>query len=292
MALQLFNSLGKQKQEFESVLKGHVRMYNCGPTVYGTPHIGNYRSFLFADILRRYLEYKGYRVTQVMNVTDVGHMTSDADEGEDKLEVAAKKEQVDPWKIAEKYTKIFMDDLERLGIEKAEFYPKATENIKEMIAITEELLKRGHAYEIDGNVYFDVTTFPEYGKLSGNTLDRLKAQKRAVDDPNKKNAQDFVLWFANSKYKNHIMKWDSPWGEGYPGWHIECTAMSMRFLSEAFEDGFHPERFETVDIHTGGEDNKFPHHESEIAQTEGATGKELSRFWLHVTHLKVEGEKM
>ena len=293
MALKLFNTLTRSKEEFKPIKDNTVSMYNCGPTVYGTPHIGNYRSFLFADILKRYLKFVGYKVTQVMNITDVGHMTSDADEGEDKLEVAAKKENLDPWKIAEKYTKIFMEDLDLLGIDKAEFYPRATETIKEMQDIIKVLLDKGFAYEVDGNVYYDVTKFKDYGKLSGNTLEKLKAQKRSIDDPNKKGAQDFVLWFANSKYTNHIMKWDSPWGEGYPGWHIECSAMSMKLLSSAFDGGkFNPDRFETIDIHTGGEDNKFPHHESEIAQTEGVTGKKFSKFWLHVTFLKVEGEKM
>ncbi|MFW5746748.1 MAG: cysteine--tRNA ligase [Nanoarchaeota archaeon] len=293
MALQLFNSLTRKKETFTPVKDNVVRIYSCGPTVYNDPHIGNFRYFVFSDVLRRYLKFRGYDVAQVMNITDVGHMTSEADEGEDKLEVAAKKESLDPWKIAEKYTSVFLEAVDALGMERVEWYPRATEHVQEMIAITQRLLDVGFAYEAGGNVYFDVAAFEEYGKLSGNTLEKLESQGRAVNDENKRNPQDFVLWFANSKYKNHIMKWDSPWGEGYPGWHIECTAMSMRYLSEAFDgNGFNPERFETIDIHTGGEDNKFPHHESEIAQTEGATGKQFSQFWMHVRHLMAEGEKM
>jgi cysteinyl-tRNA synthetase len=296
MALQFQNSLTKKKETFTPVINNTVRMYNCGPTVYGDPHIGNFRSFIFADLLKRYLKFRGYTVVQVMNITDVGHLTSDSDEGEDKMEVAAKKEKLDAWQVAAKYTKSFMEAVETLGIEKADYYPKATEHVEEMIAITQELIKRGLAYVAgdDGkNVYCDVAAFGEYGKLSGNTLAKLKKQSRAVDDPNKKNPYDFVLWFSQSKYEGHQMQWDSPWGRGYPGWHIECSAMSMKYLSDTFRgDAFDPDKFETIDIHTGGEDNKFPHHEAEIAQTEGATGKQFARFWLHVTHLKVEGEKM
>ena len=292
MVLKLYNSLTNSLEEFIPVIDGHVRIYNCGPTVYSFASVGNFRSFMQWDLLRRYLEFKGYKVTQVMNITDVGHLTDDGDDGEDKLEVAAKKEQKHPLEIAEFYTKQFLEDWNALNMEEPEFRPKATETIPEMIALIKELIKKGHAYESGGNVYYDITTFPDYGKLSGNSLDKLT--KRRVDaDPNKKNTHDFVLWFGNSKFKNHILKWDSPWGEGYPGWHVECSAMSAKLLSEAFKDNiFNPEGFETIDIHTGGEDNKFPHHECEVAQTEGATEKQFAKYWLHCAFMMSEGQKM
>ena len=279
-------------EEFKPVTEGIVRMYNCGPTVYSFAHIGNFRSFTVMDLLRRFFEYKGLEVRQVVNITDVGHLTDDGDDGEDKLEVSARKEKKHPLDIAKFYTEAFLDDWKLLNLEEPEFRPKATETVTEMIAFVEELLKKGHAYESGGNIYYDVSSFPDYGKLSGNSLDKLT--KRRVDlDPNKRNPHDFVLWFSNSKFENHILKWDSPWGEGYPGWHIECSAMSAKLLSTAFEDGkFTPSNFETIDIHSGGEDNKFPHHECEIAQTEGATGKPFANYWLHVRHLMSEGEKM
>ena len=274
----------KGKKEF-------VAMYNCGPTVYDYVHIGNLRSFLAADLLRRYLEFKGYKVKQVMNITDVGHMTSDAEAGEDKLEVAAKREKKSPKQIAEFFTRAFFDDINRLNIKPAWKYPKATGHIKEMIKIIEKLMKNDFAYEINGSVYFDLDKFPNYGKLSGNTVRDLIAGARVEVVTEKKHPYDFALWIRNPK---HLMQWSSPWGQGYPGWHIECSAMSMKYLGE------------TIDIHTGGEDNKFPHHECEIAQSEGATGppaiacgsgrwrasKRFVRYWLHVKHLLVDGEKM
>jgi cysteinyl-tRNA synthetase len=256
-----------------------VTMYNCGPTVYDYVHIGNLRSFLIADLLRRYLEFSGYKVKQVMNITDVGHMTSDAEAGEDKLEVAARKEKKTPWEIAEFFTKAFFADIEKMNIQPAWKYPKATDHIKEMIKIIEKLIKNGFAYKVNGSVYFDLSKFPAYGKLSGNTVQDLSAGARVEVVKEKKNPYDFALWIENPK---HIMQWKAPWSivAGYPGWHLECSAMSMKYLGE------------TIDIHTGGEDNKFPHHECEIAQSEGATGKQFARFWLHVKHLMVEGEKM
>ncbi len=292
MTLKLYNSLTNQVEDFVPVITGKVRIYNCGPTVYSYQHIGNFRSFVQWDLLRRYLIHKGLDVIQVMNITDVGHLTDDGDDGEDKMEAAAKKEKKHPLEIAEFYTKQFLEDWKTLNLMEPEFRPKATETIPEMIAMVEQLLKDGFAYEAGGNVYFDISSFPEYGKLSGNSLDKLT--KRRVDpDPNKKSPHDFVLWFSNSKFENHILKWDSPWGEGYPGWHMECSAMSAKFLSDAFVDGkFHPEKFETIDIHTGGEDNKFPHHECEIAQTECATKKLFSKYWLHAAFMMSEGQKM
>lgn len=280
--LKLYNSLTKQKENFQSLVeekkkKKLVTMYTCGPTVYDYVHIGNLRSFLVADLLRRFLEFKGYKVKQVMNITDVGHMTSDAEFGEDKMEAAARREKKDPWQIAEFFTKAFFADAQKMNIKKAWKYPRATDHVKEMIKIIEKLVKNGYAYEVNGSVYFDLSKFSDWGKLSGNKLEDLIAGARVEVISEKKNPYDFALWIKNPA---HIMQWNSPWGKGYPGWHIECSAMSMKYLGE------------TIDIHTGGEDNKFPHHESEIAQSEGATGKQFVRYWLHVKHLMVDGEKM
>ncbi|MBN1274709.1 cysteine--tRNA ligase [Candidatus Woesearchaeota archaeon] len=292
MALKLYNSMTNRLEPFTPVHEGKVTMYNCGPTVYSYQHVGNFRSFVFADLLRRHLERKGFEVKQVVNITDVGHLTDDSDEGEDKMELAAKKERKHPLEIAEHYTNQFLEDWRSLNLQEPHARPKATEMIQEIIELVEVLLERGHAYEAGGNIYYDVTTFEDYGKLSGNTLDKL-AGHRVEHDPNKRHQQDFVLWFRNSKFRNHILKWDSPWGEGYPGWHAECSVMSAKYLTPAFKTGrFKPEAFETIDIHTGGEDNKFPHHECEVAQTEGATDKKYVNYWLHPRHLIVEGEKM
>ena len=275
--MRLYNTLTRRKEEFVPLEENHVRMYHCGPTVYDHAHIGNFRAFVFADILRRYFEFRGYRVTQVMNITDVGHMTTDADEGEDKLEVAAKRERKDPYSIARFYEASFFEDVDALRIRRAHHYPRATEHIPEMIALIEKLLKKGYAYKAADGVYFDVTKFEGYGKLSGNTVERLMAGARVAVNPNKRNPYDFALWKFDPK---HLMQWDAPWGRGFPGWHIECSAMSMKYLGETF------------DIHTGGEDGIFPHHECEIAQSEAATGKPFVRFWLHVRFLLVDGQKM
>ncbi len=280
--LKLQDSYSKKKRVFRPLKKGKVSMYNCGPTVYGNVHIGNLRAFLFADLLRRYLERKGFEVTQVMNITDVGHMLADADEGEDKMEAAARKEGRSPTEIAEHYTKAFFRDIDRLNIRRAQVYPKASEHVDEMIRMIQKLLKKGHAYKVkheDGgiSVYFDVASFKRYGKLSGNKIDDLQAGKRIEVRDEKKHPADFALWIHNPA---HVMQWEAPWGTGYPGWHIECSAMAVKYLGE------------TIDIHTGGEDNKFPHHECEIAQSECASGKRFADYWLHVTHLMVDGKKM
>jgi len=282
MVLRFYNTLTRRKEVFEPLEKGVVRMYNCGPTVYNFAHIGNFRAYMLADLLRRYLEYKGYKVMQVMNITDVGHMTVDevADaRGEDKIEKKAKEEGKNPWEIAEFYTKAFLEDSKTLNLKEPMVRPRATQHIQEMIELIEKLISNGYAYVVNGSVYFEVSKFRDYGKLSGNTLEKLKAgaSGRVEENPDKKNPFDFALWIHNPR---HIMQWDSPWGRGYPGWHIECSAMSMKYLGE------------TLDIHTGGEDNIFPHHECEIAQSEGATGKPFVRYWLHTRHLVVEGKKM
>ena len=303
MTIKLYNTLTRQVDEFKPIEPGIVRMYNCGPTVYDFAHIGNFRTFLFADLLRRMFEYHGYDVIQVMNLTDVGHMTVDdvADgAGEDKMQVAARrlkeakkqgKAEVDnpddPYQVAEYFIDAFVADAKLLGMKIADEYPqrmpRATANVPGMIAIIKKLIEREHAYVgADGVVYFDIQSFGDYGTLSGNTVEHLQsgAGGRVGDDQlaSKKHPADFVLWKPDSK---HIMKWDSPWGAGYPGWHIECSAMAMGLLER-----------ETIDIHTGGEDNIFPHHECEIAQSRGATGQPFAHYWMHARHLMIEGEKM
>jgi len=283
MVLQFYNTLGKKKEEFIPLRGKIVRIWTCGLTVYNFGHIGNFRSYIFADILRRYLEYKGYDVKQVMNFTDVGHMIQDdiADSrGQDKMEKAAEREHKTPWEIADFYIKAFLEDSKTLNLKEPEVRPKATEHIKEMQEIIKKLIDNGYAYVVNGNVYFEVKKFKDYGKLSGNKIENLQAGAggRVEENSEKKNPLDFALWVNDPK---HIMKWKSPWGgEGYPGWHIECSAMSTKYLGDTF------------DIHTGGEDNIFPHHECEIAQTEGATGKKFVNYWLHARHLLVNGEKM
>jgi cysteinyl-tRNA synthetase len=278
--LKLYNTLTKKKELFKPLKKGIVTMYNCGLTVYDYAHIGNLRSFAFEDILRRYLEYKGFTVKQVMNFTDVGHMFEDVDIGEDKMEAAAKRERKDPWSIAEFYIQVFLEDSKKMNFEEPMARPKATDHIQEMIELTQKLIEKGYGYVVNGSVYFDVAKFKDYGKLSGNTIEKLKlgAGGRVEFNPDKRNQFDFALWINDPK---HIMNWKSPWCEkGYPGWHIECSAMAMKYLGE------------TIDIHTGGVDNLFPHHENEIAQSEATTGKKFVNYWLHNEHLLVEGGRM
>ncbi len=277
-ALRLYNTMDREVQPFRPLEPGRVRMYHCGPTVYQRPHIGNYRAFLFADLLRRVLEARGYEVLQVMNITDVGHLTDDADEGEDKLEVQARRDRVDPWELVERVSEAFFADLDALGVHRAHHYPRATRHIPEMVALICRLLERGHAYRVGDNVYYDVRTFPAYGRLSGNRVEELEAGARVEVNPEKRHPVDFALWKSDPR---HIMQWETEFGpHGFPGWHIECSAMSMKYLGESF------------DIHTGGEDNIFPHHECEIAQSEGATGQPFVRWWMHTRFLQVEGGKM
>ena len=280
--MRLHNTLSGNVEEFVPLREGEVSMYNCGPTVYKPQHIGNYRAYVMADLLRRTFEYLGYRVTQIVNITDVGHLTEDdvADaQGEDKLQQEAQRRRVDPWQIAREEEEAYHRDLETLRIKKAERYPRATDHIEEMIAIIETLIEKGHAYVANGSVYFSVESFPDYGKLSGNTLEHLDAgaSGRVEKREEKRSPHDFALWKHDPK---HIMKWPSPWGEGFPGWHIECSAMSSKYLGETF------------DIHTGGPDNVFPHHECEIAQSESANEKPFVRYWVHNGLLTIGGEKM
>ncbi len=295
MSLRFYNTYSKKLENFKPVKGNVVRMYNCGPTVYDYAHIGNFRSFVFADVLRRYLEYKGFEVKQVMNITDVGHLSDDdLEKGEDKIQKKAKKEKISPEEIARFYENAFEKECEKLNLKKPYHRPRATDHIKEMQQVISVLLKKKLAYEVNGSVYYDISKFPEYGKLSGNTIEKLEEGKSGRDvDSNKEKRHfyDFSLWVNDP---DHLMWWSSPWNDhGYPGWHIECSVMAMKYLSNCFSKGkFYPKKFETIDIHTGGEDNIFPHHEAEIAQTKGATGKDFSNFWMHVRHLFVEGEKM
>jgi cysteinyl-tRNA synthetase len=280
--MRLHNSLSGKVEEFVPLREGEVSMYNCGPTVYKPQHLGNYRAYIMADLLRRTFEYLGYAVTQIVNITDVGHLTEDdvADaQGEDKLQKEAQRRRLDPWQIAREEEAAYHRDLKTLRIQTAERYPRATDHIKEMIALIETLIEKGHAYVAEGNVYFAVESFPDYGKLSGNTLDHLDAgaSGRVEEREEKRNPHDFALWKHDPK---HLMKWPSPWGEGFPGWHIECSAMSSKYLGETF------------DIHTGGPDNIFPHHECEIAQSESANEKPFVRYWVHNGLVTIGGEKM
>lgn len=281
MKILLFNSLTRQKQAFEPLQPGKVQMYHCGPTVYSSPHIGNFRAFLLADLLRRVFEDQGLSVLQVMNITDVGHMTADdEDAGADKMEEAAKREQLDPWAIAAKYTEEFEKCLVQLCFLRPHELPRATDFIAEMGAIIEKLLHAGYAYQVNGNVYFEIAKFPAYGKLSKKVIDELEQGARVAVNLEKRNPRDFALWKTDAK---HLMQWDAPFkggARGFPGWHIECSAMSMKYLGE------------TLDFHGGGEDLIFPHHENEIAQSECATGHEFVRFWLHNGLLNLRGEKM
>lgn len=282
MSLVLYNTYSKQKEEFESAEAGKARVYSCGPTVYSHPHIGNFRSFIAADLLVRYLRYKGYQVLHIMNITDVGHLTTDDDlsgdeEGVDKIQLAAKAEKKTPLEITQFYTDKFFQLSKLLNLHPADKYPKATEHIDGMIEIVKKLLEKGYAYEAGGNIYYDISKFGKYGRLSGNTLENLKAGARVDVKTEKKHPFDFALWKIDPK---HLMQWDSPWGKGFPGWHLECSAMSLKYLGES------------IDIHTGGEDNIFPHHECEIAQSDVFTGKSVIRYWVHTRHLLVDNQKM
>lgn len=277
-AINFYNSLSKKSEPLTTKNPKQVRIYNCGPTVYKRQHIGNMRRYLFADFLRRSLELLGYEVKDIMNITDVGHLTQDEiDQGEDKLSREAKLEHRTPQDIAREQTANFMADLKTLNIEPASLYPRATDHVEEMQNLIGQLIERGHAYATKTGIYFDMHSFPKYGQLSGNSVAELEAGKRVEVREDKKHPADFALWIFD---KDALQKWDSPWGEGFPGWHIECSAMSLKYLGT------------DIDIHTGGEDNKFPHHENEIAQSEGATGERFVRIWMHNRHLKFGGKKM
>lgn len=281
--LKIYNTFTKQKEEFKPIEAGKVGIYTCGPTVYDYIHIGNLRSYTTPDILKRYLKYLGYEVKHVKNITDVGHLTQDdlaqGDSGEDKLVKKSLKEHKTPEEIAREYEDYFKKTELEMNILSADEFPRATEHVQDMIQIIEKLIEKGFAYEKNGNVFFEIAKFPEYGKLSGNTLENLNIGARLEEPhPDKKSQWDFALWLKAPK--NHLMQWQSPWSIGYPGWHIECSAMSCKHLGER------------IDFHTGGEDNIFPHHEAEITQTESFTGHKWVNYWMHTRHLLVDNEKM
>ncbi len=282
--MYLFNTLTRKIEKFEPLHPPNVTMYSCGPTVYDYTHIGHIRTYVGSDLLKRGLTYLGYKVTQVMNVTDVGHLTSDEDTGEDKLEKGAEKIGKTVAEVAKFFTDYFLYSLKELNIIPPNILCKATENVDEMIKLIQILEKKGFTYTTDQAIYFDTSKFPAYGKLSRQPKEgKLKGAREEVYlDPQKKNPADFVLWFKKvGHFTNHILHWPSPWGEGFPGWHIECSAMSMRCL-----------RTDTIDIHTGGVDHIPVHHENEIAQSEASTGKPFVHYWVHFQFLTVEGKKM
>ena len=270
MALRFRNSLTRREEEFKPIETGKVRMYTCGPTVYNYAHIGNFRAYMFEDLLRRYLKYKGYEVTQVMNLTDV----------DDKTIKGSQAEKVPLKEYSARYIKAFYEDIDALGIERAEHYPAATDHIPEMVELVKKLVANGHAYEINGNYYFKISSFPDYGKLANLDIAGLKPGARiASDEYEKESVSDFALWKAWDESDGDVF-WETDIGKGRPGWHIECSAMSTKILGNHF------------DIHTGGVDNMFPHHENEIAQSQGATGEQFVNFWMHCEYLIVDGRKM
>ncbi|MBW3015335.1 cysteine--tRNA ligase [Candidatus Woesearchaeota archaeon] len=286
MSLKLFNTFTRKIEEFKPISKDKVGLYTCGPTVYWYAHIGNLRTYVFEDILKRVLLYNGFKVKHVMNMTDVGHLTSDADEGEDKMIKALRREGKEitfesVLEVAQHYTDAFMNDIGRLNILKPDIICAATEHVNDMIKLIQRIEKNGYTYETDTAVYFDVMKFKDYGKMANLKLDEQKAGARVEVDPNKKHPLDFALWFkAVGKHAKHIMQWDSPWGRGFPGWHIECSAMSMKYLGDQF------------DIHCGGIDHIPIHHTNEIAQSEAATGKKWVNYWLHGEFLLLDKGKM
>jgi cysteinyl-tRNA synthetase len=278
--LKLFNTLTRKKEDFIPIDKegNIIKIYSCGPTVYNYAHIGNMRAYVFMDTLRKVLKYNGYKLEHVMNITDVGHLTSDADEGEDKMEKSAKEKNMSVLEIAKVYTDAFLNDIDSLNVERPEHIVKATDHIKEMEQYVKEILDNGYAYETSKGIYFDTSKLKTYGELSGVDLNNQKAGARIDVDPEKRNPLDFALWIKAPE--EHIMKWNSQFGVCYPGWHIECSAMSRKYLGEVF------------DIHTGGVDHIPIHHENEIAQSKGATGKNPANFWMHVEFLLIDNGKM
>ena len=278
MGLKVHNTLTRKVEEFKPLAQDKVGIYVCGPTVYGHAHLGHAKSYVSFDILVRYLRYLGYAVTYVQNITDVGHLTDDADEGEDKLVVAARREKKHPMALAEYYTRSYFEDMDKLNCVRPDISPRASGHIPEQIGLVKTLVEKGYAYEVNGSVYFDVSKFADYGKLSGRNVEDMQAGVRVEVSPDKRHPADFALW--KKAEPNHIMQWASPWGPGFPGWHLECSVMSMKYLGK------------TIDIHGGGIENKFPHHECEIAQSEAANGVQFVRYWLHNNMVTVNGQKM
>ena len=278
MDIYFYNTLTRKKEIFKPIDKNEVRIYSCGPTVYKDATIGNLRTNIFQDVLRRVLKYNGFKIKHAMNITDVGHLVSDGDEGEDKMIKSAREEHKSPLEIANYYTKLFFEDLKNLNIETPEIICKATDHIQDMIKYVQKLVEKGYAYETSTTIYFDISKLDKYPILSNLNLEEQKAGARVKIDPEKRNPYDFALWIKAPE--NHLMKWDSPWGPSYPGWHIECSAMGQKYLGEQF------------DIHTGGIDLIPTHHENEIAQSKGACGKIPANYWLHGEYLLIDGGKM
>lgn len=277
--LKLYNTLTRKKEEFKAIKPSFVGIYSCGPTVYWYQHIGNLRTYIFSDILKRVLLYDGFKVKHVMNITDVGHLTSDADTGEDKMEAAARREHKTASEIAAHYWQVFREDFKRLNIAEPDIWAKATEHIKEQVELIKKLEQKGYTYKTSDGIYFDTSKFEDYGKLAGLKKEKIKAGAR-ISLKEKKNPTDFALWKFSETPGKRQQEWPSPWGIGYPGWHIECSAMSMKYLGEHF------------DIHTGGEEHIPIHHTNEIAQSEAATGKKFVNYWLHTRWLLYKGEKV
>lgn len=278
MNIQLYNTLTRKIETFKPIDTKEVRIYSCGPTVYNYAHIGNLRAYLFMDTLRRVLKYNGYKLKHVMNITDVGHLVSDSDDGEDKMMKAARIEKKDPYEIAEFYMKEFLTDIEKLNIDKPEIIARATEHIDVMEEYVQKIIENGYTYETENTIYFDTSKLDKYGVLSNRNVEEQKAGARVEFDSQKKNISDFALWIKAPE--NHIMKWDTFFGKCYPGWHLECSAMGYKYLGDYF------------DIHTGGVDHISIHHENEIAQSKGFSGKIPAKFWMHVDFLTINGGKM
>lgn len=278
--MKLYNTLTRKVEEVKPIDPPKVTVYTCGPTVYDYPHIGNWFTFIRYDILVRALKAAGYKPKWVMNVTDVGHLVSDADEGEDKLEKGAKREGKSAWQVAERYTDYFTKGLERLNIHAPDELPRATEHIQEQIDLIKDLEKKGYTYAINDGVYYDTSKFPDYGKMARLDIKNLREGARVQANPDKRNPTDFALWKFSPKDSKRDMEWDSPWGKGFPGWHLECSAMSMKYLGA------------TLDIHAGGIEHIPVHHTNEIAQSEGASGKKFANIWVHMNHILIKGEKI
>ena len=276
--LYIYNTLTRQKEKFEPLTPGFVGIYVCGPTVYGHSHLGHAKSYISFDIVVRYLRYLGYKVRYVQNITDVGHLLGEANEGEDRVLKQARLEKVEPMEVVEAYTRSYFEDMDHLGLIRPDISPRASGHVIEQIEMVKKLLEKGYAYEANGNIYFDVYKFSEYGKLSGRKVEELEAGSRVEVRKDKKHPADFALWRAADE--SHLMQWPSPWGDGYPGWHLECSVMSNKYLGETF------------DIHGGGLENVFPHHECEIAQSESLYNKPFARFWMHNNMITVDGVKM
>lgn len=278
MGLRLYNSMSRRLEEFQPLNPPTVTFYKCGMTVYGPAHLGHGKSALHFDVMIRWLRFLGFNVKYVQNITDVGHLTGDSEDGEDPMIREARKRDLHPMAVAEHFSRSWFDDMDGLHMLRPDIMPRATGHVPEQIEMAQKLIERGHAYVVNGSVYFDVASFPSYGKLSGRTVDEMESGTRVQVRSEKRHPADFALWkFADPE---HIMRWNSPWGEGFPGWHLECSAMAMKYLGE------------TIDIHGGGLDNQFPHHECEIAQSECCTGKPFVRYWIHNNMCTINGQKM